>query len=71
MAACAAPSRRRIELRLMRFWPHTPASAGQMIGSYDVQIAAIALANNCALVTHNTTEFSRVPGLKLEDWQIP
>jgi tRNA(fMet)-specific endonuclease VapC len=44
---------------------------GQVIGSYDMQIAAIALANNCTLVTHNTSEFSRVPHLKIEDWQVP
>ena len=36
-----------------------------------MQIAAIALANSCSLVTHNTSEFSRVPGLMLEDWQVP
>ena len=29
----------------------------------------IALANGVTLVTNNTTEFSRVPGLLLEDWQ--
>jgi predicted nucleic acid-binding protein len=29
----------------------------------------IALANSLTLVTHNTSEFNRVPGLKLEDWQ--
>jgi tRNA(fMet)-specific endonuclease VapC len=34
-------------------------------------IAAIALANQLTLVTHNTAEFSRVPGLAIEDWQIP
>src|SRR5437762_617244 len=34
---------------------------GMPIGPYDSQIAAIALANGCTLVTHNTTEFSRVP----------
>lgn len=42
---------------------------GTPIGIYDLQIAAIALANNLVLVTHNTREFERVEGLKLEDWQ--
>lgn len=42
---------------------------GSAIGPFDLQIAAIALANDCALVTNNTAEFSRVPGLTLEDWQ--
>lgn len=46
-------------------------SIGEVIGPYDMQIAAIALANGCTLVTHNTAEFSRVPGLVLEDWQGP
>ncbi len=46
------------------------ANAGTPIGPYDLQIAAIALANNLILVTHNTREFSRVPGLMLEDWEI-
>ena len=40
---------------------------GTPIGSYDLQIAAIALANNLILVTHNTREFELVEGLKLED----
>jgi len=44
---------------------------GQMIGPYDLQIAAIALAQRCTLVTHNTAEFSRVAGLPVEDWQTP
>jgi tRNA(fMet)-specific endonuclease VapC len=44
-------------------------SHGKIIGPYDMQIAAIALANNCILVTSNTAEFNRVPGLALEDWQ--
>jgi tRNA(fMet)-specific endonuclease VapC len=45
------------------------ASAGAPIGPYDLQIAAIALANNLTLVTHNTREFNRVAGLRLEDWE--
>lgn len=43
---------------------------GTPIGPYDLQIAAIALANQLTLVTHNTREFSRVNELKLEDWEI-
>jgi tRNA(fMet)-specific endonuclease VapC len=42
---------------------------GTPIGSYDLQIAAIALANNLILVTHNTREFLRIPELQLEDWE--
>jgi tRNA(fMet)-specific endonuclease VapC len=48
---------------------HHLESHGLPIGPYDLQIAAIALVNGCTLVTHNTAEFSRVPGLTLEDWQ--
>ena len=44
-------------------------SLGTPIGPNDLKIAAIALANGLTLVTHNTKEFSRVPGLALEDWQ--
>ncbi len=46
------------------------ADQGTPIGAYDLQIAAIALANNLRLVTHNTREFSRIPKLQLEDWEI-
>ncbi len=45
------------------------ARKGTPIGPYDLQIAAIALANDCILVSHNTDEFSRIAGLKLEDWE--
>lgn len=41
---------------------------GRRIGSYDVQIAAQAVARGMTVVTHNTSEFSRVPGIQLEDW---
>ena len=44
---------------------------GAPIGPYDIQIAAIALANRCILVTHNTEEFRRIAGLRLEDRQQP
>ena len=46
------------------------AAKGTPIGPYDLQIAAIALANDLILVTHNTREFSRIADLKLEDWEI-
>ena len=45
------------------------AGLGMLIGPNDLLIASIALANGLTLVTHNTREFSRIPGLKLEDWQ--
>ncbi|CAB1083498.1 VapC toxin protein [Olavius algarvensis Delta 1 endosymbiont] len=41
---------------------------GTSIEPYDILIAASALANNSTLVTHNTGEFERVSGLKIEDW---
>jgi tRNA(fMet)-specific endonuclease VapC len=41
---------------------------GTPIGEYDLLIAGIALANQLTIVTHNTREFSRVPGLQVEDW---
>jgi len=47
------------------------AGLGKPIGPNDLLIAAIALDNKITLVSHNTAEFSRVPGLTLEDWQIP
>lgn len=46
------------------------ANQGKLIGPYDLQIAAIALANDLTLITHNTKEFSRIGNLKIEDWEI-
>jgi tRNA(fMet)-specific endonuclease VapC len=46
-------------------------SRGTPIGDFDLAIAATALVHDLTLVTHNTSEFSRVPGLALEDWEIP
>jgi tRNA(fMet)-specific endonuclease VapC len=43
---------------------------GQLIGANDLLIAAIARAQKVTLVTHNTSEFSRVSGLLIEDWEI-
>lgn len=46
------------------------AAQGTPIGAYDVLIAGQAIARNMILVTHNTDEFGRVPGLRIDDWQI-
>ena len=43
---------------------------GQIIGPYDLMLAGQALALDVILVTHDSDEFSRVPGLKVEDWQV-
>lgn len=44
---------------------------GTPIGPNDLMIAAIALVSGLTLVTHNVAEFSRVPGLPIEDWLSP
>ncbi len=44
------------------------ASLGTPIGAYDVMIAAQGITRDLTVVTHNTREFSRVPGIALEDW---
>jgi len=45
------------------------ARKGTPIGPNDLMIAAIALAHESVLITHNTREFNRVTGLKVEDWE--
>lgn len=56
--ADAAYARLRAELQ----------AAGQPIGPNDYFIAAHALALGLPLVTANVGEFSRVPGLHVENW---
>ena len=46
-------------------------SQGIVIGPYDLQIASIALVHQLTVVTHNVAEFGRVPGLTVEDWEVP
>ncbi len=41
---------------------------GQPIGAMDLLIAAHARALNLILVTNNVNEFSRIPGLQIENW---
>jgi tRNA(fMet)-specific endonuclease VapC len=45
--------------------------SGRMIGAMDLLIAATALANDATVVTNNVEEFSRVRGLRVENWTIP
>lgn len=59
--AHAAQEAARIRARL--------ESQGQMIGPYDVLLAGHAKAAGLRVVTHNTAEFARIPGLLWEDWQ--
>jgi tRNA(fMet)-specific endonuclease VapC len=42
---------------------------GTPIGPNDLLIAAIAVSNGLTLVTHNITEFERVRGLAVADWE--
>ena len=42
--------------------------SGCVISERDTQIAAVALAHQLIVVTHNVKEFGRVAGLKVEDW---
>jgi len=43
-------------------------AAGTPIGANDLWIACHALADDCTLVTNNTSEFARVQTLKLDNW---
>jgi len=45
------------------------AAKGAAIGANDMLIAAIGLTHRLTVVTHNTREFGRIDGLKLEDWE--
>ena len=45
------------------------AAQGKLIGPNDLMIAAIARAHDAVLVTHNTGEFGRITGLRIEDWE--
>lgn len=45
------------------------SSKGNIIGPYDLLIAATSIESNRILVTHNTKEFARVNNIQLEDWE--
>lgn len=42
---------------------------GTPLDDMDLLIAGIAIENDMTLVTHNMKHFSRIPGLKLQDWR--
>ena len=44
---------------------------GTPIGSLDTLIAAHALSQHALLVTNNTREFAKVPGLQTDNWVMP
>ena len=67
-----------LPLEVLAFGPEAAATygglraalekAGTPIGPLDTLIAAHAASLGVTLVTNNTREFSRVPGLEIEDW---
>jgi tRNA(fMet)-specific endonuclease VapC len=44
---------------------------GIVIGPLDLLIAGTVLSRGATLATNNTREFSRIKGLRLEDWTSP
>lgn len=40
------------------------------VSTMDLRIAAIALSHNLIVLTRNTKDFSKVPGLIIEDWTV-
>lgn len=69
-------------IRVMRqfdIWPETESSllhaeryvkSKLNIGKMDIRIATVALELDATVVTNNIRDFSRVPGLKYEDWSV-
>jgi len=64
------------DIAIVEFGPTAAAEfrrlrqAGIRIGTMDLKIAAIALANHATVITRNSHDFSRVPNLKFEDWSV-
>lgn len=53
----------RIRIQLRR--------SGIEVPTADLLIASVALVYDLTLVTHNTADFQRIPGLRLADWLAP
>ena len=43
-------------------------SIGKVSGPYDMLLAGHALSQGLSVATSNVSEFSRIPGLRVEDW---
>lgn len=68
-----------VGLKQFQIWPETEKSLLQAdrlvksklnIGKMDIRIATIALELDATVVTNNIRDFSRVRGLKVEDWSV-
>jgi tRNA(fMet)-specific endonuclease VapC len=55
----------------VRAWLGRLKPNAQPIGPYDALLAGHALSLGAVFVTGNIAEFSRVPGLVVEDWRAP
>jgi tRNA(fMet)-specific endonuclease VapC len=44
---------------------------GITVGQMDLFNASVALVHNLTVVTHNTQDYTNVPGLTLDDWMAP
>ena len=51
-------------------WFDNWKAAKMKVGTQDLKIAAIAMANDAVVLTRNTRHFGKVPGLRVEDWTI-
>jgi len=45
--------------------------AGLRVGTMDLRIGSIALVRGFTVLTRNTVDFGRIPGLRVEDWTVP
>ena len=79
--AATLTARVALVLSLIKIWPLEPHAdekyggiraelerTGNLIGPNDMLIAAQCMSLNAILVTGNEREFSRVPGLRVENW---
>lgn len=79
----SAATRREVDafLKPLEVLPFDHAAAGsyaqlrlalerslRLIGERDLLIASIGLARRLVIVTHDVSEFGRVPGLEISDW---